>query len=72
MLTVPMPDNHQLRYYIEGPDEYIGEEDKPSISTDFNTQTSPDTKAYKVLHNQQIYILHNGHTYTLTGLEVKW
>jgi hypothetical protein len=72
MLTVPMPANHEERYIIEGPDEYIGEEDKPSISTDFDTQTAPDTKAYKVLHNQQIYILHNGHTYTLTGLEVKW
>ena len=72
MLTVPMPDNHQLRYYIEGPDEYIGEEDKPSTPTDLDTQTAPDAKAYKVLHNQQIYILHNGHTYTLTGLEVKW
>jgi hypothetical protein len=72
MLTVPMPDNHQLRYYIEGPDEYIGEEDKPSTPTDFDTQIAPDAKAYKVLHNQQIYILHNGHTYTLTGLEVKW
>lgn len=71
MLTVPMPDNHQLRYYIEGPDEYIGEEDEPSTPTDFDTQTAPDTKAYKVLHNQQIYILRNGHTYTLTGLEVK-
>ena len=72
IFTLPMPANHEERYIIEGPDEYIGEEDKPSISTDFNTQTSPDTKAYKVLHNQQIYILHNGHTYTLTGLEVKW
>lgn len=71
MLTVPMPDNHQLRYYIEGPDEYIGEEDKPSTPTDLDTQTAHDTKAYKVLHNQQIYILRNGHTYTLTGLEVK-
>ncbi len=72
IFTLPMPANHEERYIIEGPDEYIGEEDKPSISTDFNTQTAPDTKAYKVLHNQQIYILHNGHTYTLTGLEVKW
>lgn len=72
IFTLPMPANHEERYIIEGPDEYIGEEDKPSISTDFDTQTAPDTKAYKVLHNQQIYILHNGHTYTLTGLEVKW
>lgn len=29
MLTVPMPDNHQLRYYIEGPDEYIGSDANP-------------------------------------------
>lgn len=72
IFTLPMPANHEERYIIEGPDEYISEEDKPSISTDFDTQTAPDTKAYKVLHNQQIYILHNGHTYTLTGLEVKW
>jgi hypothetical protein len=72
IFTLPMPANHEERYIIEGPDEYIGEEDKPSTPTDFDTQTAPDTKAYKVLHNQQIYILHNGHTYTLTGLEVKW
>ena len=73
MLTVPMPDNHQLRYYIEGPDEYIG-----SNANQDNTPTGVEqTQSYhpqskKVLHNQQIYILHNGHTYTLTGLEVKW
>lgn len=74
MLTVPMPDNHQLRYYIEGPDEYIGSDanqDNTPTGVE-NTQTAPDSKAYKVLHNQQIYILRNGHTYTLTGLEVKW
>lgn len=71
IFTLPMPDNHEERYIIEGPDEYIGEEDKPSTPTDLDTQTAPDTKAYKVLHNQQIYILRNGHTYTLTGLEVK-
>lgn len=72
IFTLPMPANHEERYIIEGPDEYIGEEDKPSTPTDLDTQTAPDTKAYKVLHNQQIYILRNGHTYTLTGLEVKW
>ena len=72
IFTLPMPANHEERYIIEGPDEYIGEEDKPSTPTDLDTQTAPDAKAYKVLHNQQIYILHNGHTYTLTGLEVKW
>ena len=71
IFTLPMPANHEERYIIEGPDEYIGEEDKPSTPTDLDTQTAPDTKAYKVLHNQQIYILRNGHTYTLTGLEVK-
>lgn len=71
IFTLPMPANHEERYIIEGPDEYIGEEDKPSISTDINTQIAPDAKAYKVLHNQQIYILRNGKTYTLTGLEVK-
>lgn len=71
IFTLPMPGNHEERYIIEGPDEYIGEEDKPSTPTDLDTQTAPDTKAYKVLHNQQIYILRNGHTYTLTGLEVK-
>jgi hypothetical protein len=73
MLTVPMPDNHQLRYYIEGPDEYIGSDaNQDNTPTGVEQTQSYHPQSKKVLHNQQIYILHNGHTYTLTGLEVKW
>ena len=73
MLTVPMPDNHQLRYYIEGPDEYIGSDaNQDNTPTGVEQTQSNHPQSKKVLHNQQIYILHNGHTYTLTGLEVKW
>lgn len=72
MLTVPMPDNHQLRYYIEGPDEYSGSDaNKDNTPTGVEQTQSNYPQSKKVLHNQQIYILRNGHTYTLTGLEVK-
>lgn len=72
MLTVPMPDNHQLRYYIEGPDEYIGSDaNQDNTPTGVEQTQSNYPQSKKVLHNQQIYILRNGHTYTLTGLEVK-
>jgi hypothetical protein len=73
VFTLPMPANHEERYIIEGPDEYIGSDaNQDNTPTGVEQTQSYHPQSKKVLHNQQIYILHNGHTYTLTGLEVKW
>jgi hypothetical protein len=72
MLTVPMPDNHQLRYYIEGPDEYIGSnanQDNTPTGVEQTQSNHPQSK--KVIINGTLYIIRDNKTYTLTGLEVK-
>lgn len=72
MLTVPMPDNHQLRYYIEGPDEYIGSDanqDNTPTGVEYTQSNHPQSK--KVIINGILYIIRDNKTYTLTGLEVK-
>ena len=33
VITVEMPDNHEQRYYIEGPDEYLGSSEDPQGPT---------------------------------------
>ena len=44
VLTLAMPQNHEQRYYIEGPDEYIGSNDNPGggITTSTSTLTPMD------------------------------
>lgn len=55
-----------------GRDEFLEDENQDNTPTGVEQTQSNHPQSKKVLHNQQIYILHNGHTYTLTGLEVKW
>ena len=72
MLTVPMPDNHQLRYYIEGPDEYIGSnanQDNTPTGVEHTQSNHPQSK--KVIIDGTLYIIREGKTYTITGIEVK-
>ena len=72
IFTLPMPGNHEERYIIEGPDEYIG-----SNANQDNTPTGVEqTQSYhpqskKVIINGTLYIIRDNKTYTLTGLEVK-
>lgn len=44
VLTLAMPQNHEQRYYIEGPDEYIGSNDNPGggVTTSTSTLTPMD------------------------------
>ena len=40
VLTLPMPQNHEQRYFIEGPDEYVGSSNGDGTST---STTNPST-----------------------------
>ena len=44
IISVEMPQNHEQRYYIEGPDEYIGSNDNPGggVTTSTSTLTPMD------------------------------
>ena len=45
VITVEMPDNHEQRYYIEGPDEYIGESEGSGGVTTSTTNPSTNEEA---------------------------
>lgn len=40
VITVEMPQNHEQRYYIEGPDEYLGDSNDDGTTTATNNVTS--------------------------------
>ena len=59
MLTVPMPDNHQLRYYIEGPDEYIGSNaNQDNTPTGIEQENASHTQMAAWTHSPARGILH--------------
>ena len=59
MLTVPMPDNHQLRYYIEGPDEYIGSNvNQENTPTGMEQENASHTQMAAWTHSPARGILH--------------
>ena len=45
VITVEMPDNHEQRYFIQGPDEYIGESDGSGGVTTSTTNPSTNDEA---------------------------
>ena len=72
IFTLPMPGNHEERYIIEGPDEYIGSDanqDNTPTGVEHTQSNHPQSK--KVIINGTLYIIRDNKTYTLTGLEVK-
>lgn len=55
VITVEMPDNHEQRYYIEGPDEYLGSSEDPQGPT-----TAVDNTSSSALATLQAFSLAQG------------
>lgn len=72
IFTLPMPANHEERYIIEGPDEYIGSDaNQDNTPTGVENTQSNHPQSKKVIINGTLYIIRDNKTFTLTGLEVK-
>ena len=68
-ITIETPEqNHERRYYIRHPgfDPY---NDNPT--TGYVEVEEPEDKAVKFIYENQIYILKNGHVYTIMGQRVR-
>ena len=55
IITIEMPQNHEQRYYIEGPDEYLGDsnDDGPTTATNnVNSNSSATLSAYSLAQGE--------------------
>ena len=64
--------SHEIRYFIRRPGY---DPDKPSdpdtpIATGVGNYDM-DEQAVKIVHNGQVYVLRNGHVYTMLGQKVR-
>ena len=68
-LAIETPEqNHQKRYYIRRPG-YAPYNDNPT--TGYVEVEEPEDKAVKFIYENQIYILKNGHVYTIMGQKIR-
>lgn len=75
-MRIALPDNHQFRYFIEGPDPYIQDAPQTNPGTATNLQPTQDVPSTglpveKVLINGHIYLRRGTTLYLVTGAEVK-
>ncbi len=61
VITVEMPQNHEQRYFIEGPDEYLGDsnDDGPTTATNNVTSNSSATLSAYSLAQGELYVSSN-------------
>lgn len=55
VITVEMPQNHEQRYYIEGPDEYLGDSNDDGTTTatyNINSNSSATLSAYSLAQGE--------------------
>ena len=74
VITVEMPQNHEQRYFIEGPDEYMGDsnDDGPTTATNNVTSNSSATlSAYSLAQGElcvsSMLLIRQVKLYDLTG-----
>lgn len=53
VITIEMPQNHEQRYFIQGPDEYIGESEGGGVSTSTTHAATHDEVSIKVYSPSQ-------------------
>ena len=70
-LNIETPEaNHEARYYIRRKGYKPGGTTDP-IATGYETSGSDEEQAVKYIHNGIVYILRNGHIYTIFGQKVR-
>lgn len=75
-LPIETPEqSHQVRYFIRrvGPVPTIPDDPIDPISTEIENVTTNNTplEAYKIFYNGHVYIIRNGHVYTMFGQRVR-
>ena len=69
-LTIETPElNHQTRYYIRRPGYTPYQEDP--VLTDVEQTAGEEDQAVKIVYHGNVYILRNGHVYTMFGQKVR-
>ncbi len=70
-LTIETPTHsHERRYYIRRPGYRPNDPDEP-ITTELEYYPIDDEQAVKIIWNDQVLIIRNGHVYTMFGQRVK-
>jgi hypothetical protein len=70
-LDIETPENsHELRYYIRRSGNGSDNPDNP-VATGINSTDITDTKTAKIIKNGHVYIVREGHVYTMFGQKVR-
>jgi len=70
-LTIETPtQSHERRYYIRRPGYRPNDPDEP-ITTELEYYPIDDEQAVKIIRNDQVLIIRNGHVYTMFGQRVR-
>ena len=70
-LTIETPtQSHERRYYIRRPGYRPNDPDEP-ITTELEYYPIDDEQAVKIIRNDQVLIIRNGHVYTMFGQKVR-
>ena len=70
-LTIETPDqSHQKRYYIRR-EGYTQDDEQTPVPTEIEYYETDGEQAVKIIRNDQVLIIRNGHVYTMFGQKVK-
>lgn len=71
-LEIETPEtSHMMRYYIRRPGYVPGQNDENPVTTGFTPLREDDAAAVKFIRNGQVFILRDGHVYTVFGQKIR-
>ena len=71
-LEIETPEtSHMMRYYIRRPGYVPGQDDENPVTTGFTPLREDDAAAVKFIRNGQVFILRDGHVYSIYGQQIR-
>lgn len=71
-LEIETPEtSHMMRYYIRRPGYVPGQNDENPVTTGFTPLREDDAAAVKFIRNGQVFILRDGHVYSIYGQQIR-
>ena len=71
-LEIETPEtSHMRRYYIRRPGYVPGQNDENPVTTGFTPLREDDAAAVKFIRNGQVFILRDGHVYSIYGQQIR-
>ena len=71
-LEIETPEtSHMMRYYIRRPGYVPGQSDENPVATGFTPLREDDAAAVKFIRNGQVFILRDGHVYSIYGQQIR-